>query len=58
MGLFGSEIEWMKNFGKKMERKTFWSVFGWMGKKENKSWDPSIFFPNPQKSSLQNEEKT
>ena len=34
--LFGGEIGWMKNFGKKMGRKTFWSVFGWMGRKENK----------------------
>ena len=27
--LFGGEIEWMKIFGEKMERKTFLSVFGW-----------------------------
>ena len=34
--LFGGEIWWMENFGKKMGRKTFWSVFGWMEREENK----------------------
>ena len=34
--LFGGKIEWMENFGEKMERKTFWSVFDWVGWKENK----------------------
>ena len=36
MCLFGGEIEWMKNFREKMGRKTFWSVFGWVERKENK----------------------
>ena len=34
--LFGSEIGWMKNFEEKMRIKTFLSVLGWMGMKENK----------------------
>ena len=34
--LFGGEIGWMENFGEKMEMKTFLSVFGWVGRNENK----------------------
>ena len=34
--LFGGEIGWMENFGEKMGRKTFLSMFGWVGRKENK----------------------
>ena len=34
--LFGGEIGWMKNFEEKMRMKTFLSVLGWMGMKENK----------------------
>ena len=47
--LFGSEIGWMENFKEKMERKTFLSVFGWVGRNENKWWDLDIFSPGPQK---------
>lgn len=36
MCLFGSEIGCMKNVGEKIERKTCWSVFSWVGMKENK----------------------
>ena len=36
MCLFGGEIGWMENFEEKMGRKTFWSVFSWVGRKENK----------------------
>ena len=31
MCLFEGEIEWMENFREKIGRKTFWSVFGWVG---------------------------
>ena len=48
--LFGGGIRWMKNFGEKIGRKTFWSVFGWVGRKENKFWNPGIFSPDPPKS--------
>ena len=30
----------------------FWSVFGWVRRKENKWWGPSVFFPDPPKSFL------
>ena len=50
--LFGGEIWWMENFIKKMGRKIFLSVFGWMGRKENKWWNPCIFSPSSQKSFL------
>ena len=36
----------MKNFGKKIGMKTFWSVFGWVRRKENKWWDLSVFSLN------------
>ena len=48
----------MENFGEKMRKKTFWSVFGWMRRKENEWQDQSVFFTDPTKSSLQNGEKT
>ena len=32
--LFRSKIVWMENFGKKMRRNFFLSVFGWVGKKK------------------------
>ena len=48
----------MKNFGEKMGRKTFFSVFGWVGRKENKWWGPGVFFLSQPKSSPQNKEKT
>ena len=49
MCLFGGKIWWMKNFEKKIEMKTFLSVFDWVGKKENKWWKLHIFSPNPLK---------
>ena len=52
MCLFRGEIGWMENFGEKIGRKTFWSVFGWVGRKENKLWGPSVFSPGPPKSIL------
>ena len=55
--LFGGEIGWMKNFGEKMGRKTFLSVFGWVGRKENKWWGLGIFSPDPPKSFLHKMEK-
>ena len=33
----------MENFGEKMGRKTFLSVFGWVGRKENKLWGLCVF---------------
>ena len=48
----------MENFREKMGMKTFWSVFGWVGRKKNKLWDSGVFSPSPPKSSLQNGEKT
>jgi len=30
----------------------FWSVFGWVKRKENKWWSLSVFSPNPLKSFL------
>ena len=44
--LFKGEIRWMENFEEKMGRKIFLSVFGWMGRKENKWWDSSVFSPS------------
>ena len=52
MCLFGGEIGWMENFGEKMGRKFFLSVFGWVGRKENKWWGSCIFSPGPPKSFL------
>ena len=57
--LFGGEIKWMKNFGEKMGMKTFLSVFGWVGRNENKWWGSGVFFLDPPKKfSPQNGEKT
>ena len=42
----------MKNYEEKMRRKTFWSVFGWVGRKENKWWNLGVFSPGPPKSFL------
>ena len=50
--LFGGEIEWVENFGEKMGRKTFLSVFGWVGRKENKWWGPNDFSSDPPKNFL------
>ena len=47
--LFEGEIRWMKNFREKMGRKTFLTVFGWVGRKENKWWGPGVFSPGPPK---------
>ena len=47
----------MENFGEKMGMKTFWSVFGWVGRKENKWWNPDVVSPCPPKSSLSKMEK-
>ena len=43
MCFLGGEIRWIKKFGKKIEMKTFWSVFGWVERKENKWEDPGVF---------------
>ena len=57
--MFGGEIGWMENFGEKIRRKFFLSVFGWVERKENKLWDLGVFFLGPpQKSFLQNGKKT
>ena len=55
--LFGGKIGWMENFEEKMGRKTFWSVFGWEGRKENKWWGPDVFSPNLSKSFLSKMER-
>ena len=47
----------MENFGKKIGIKTFLSVFGWVGRKENKLWGPNVFFPNLQKKFLSKMER-
>ena len=52
MCLFRGKIGWMENFGKKMGMKTFWSVFGWVEKKENKLYDLGVFSSDPSKSFL------
>ena len=41
-----------------MEMKTFLTVLGWVGSKENKFWGLCIYSLGPPKSSLQNGEKT
>ena len=50
--MFGGEIRWMKNFREKMRRKTFWSVFSWVRRKENKLWGLDVFLFGPPKSFL------
>ena len=42
----------MENFGEKMGRETFLSVFGWVRRKENKWWGSSVFSLGPPKSFL------
>ena len=46
-----------KTLKKKWEEKLFWSVFGWMGRKENKWWDRGVFSPDPPKSFLSKMER-
>ena len=42
-----------KNLEIKYEEKLFWSVFGWVEKKENKWWGLGVFiFPDPPKCFL------
>ena len=43
--------EW-KTLERKWEWKFFWSVFGWVGRKENKWWGLVVFSPDPPKSFL------
>ena len=57
MCLFGGEIRWMKNFRKKMGRKTFLTVFDWVGRKDNKWWGQGVFSPGPPKSFLSKMER-
>ena len=52
--LFGGEIGWMENFGKKMGRETFLECVWLGGEDKTKWWGPCVFFPGPPKSSLQN----
>ena len=42
----------MENFEEKMGRKTFWSVFSLVGRKENKCWGSSVFSLGPPKNFL------
>ena len=39
----------MENFREKIERKTFWNMFGWIGRKKNKWWDSGVFSPDSPK---------
>ena len=41
-----------KTLKKKWDKILLWSVFGWMGRKENKWWDRGLFSPDPPKSFL------
>lgn len=50
--MFGGEIRWMENFGEKIGRYFFFSVFGWVKEKENKWWGPGVFSSGPPKSFL------
>ena len=43
--LVGGKIWWMENFGEKMGRRIFLSVFGWVGRKKNKWWGLGVFSP-------------
>ena len=36
-----------KTLEEKWEEKCFWNLFGWVGRKENKWWGPSVFFLDP-----------
>ena len=42
----------MKNFGEKVGRKTFWSVFGWVGRNKDKWWGLGVFSPGQPKNFL------
>ena len=56
--LFGGEIGRMENFGEKIGIKLFFfSVFGWVGRKENKLWGLSVFSPGLPKSFLSKMER-
>ena len=55
--LFGGKIWWMENFGEKMGMKTFLSMFGLVGRKENKLWGLGVFSPDPPKRSLSKMER-
>ena len=35
---------------RKWEENFFWSVIGWVGRKENKCWGLGVFSPSPPKS--------
>ena len=52
MCLFRGEVKRMENFGEKMGRKFFWSVFGWMRRMKNKWWGLCIFSSDLPKSFL------
>ena len=49
---FGGEIGWIENYGEKIGRKTFWNMFGWVGRMENKWWGSGFFSPDPPKCFL------
>ena len=55
--LFRGKIGWMENFEKKIGRKTFLRVFGWVERKENKWWNLSVFSLGPPKSFLSKMER-
>ena len=42
----------MENYEEKIQRKFFWSMFGWVRRKENKWWNPGVFFLGPLKTFL------
>ena len=47
----------MENFEEKWEKNLFWSVFGWVERKENKWWGLDIFFLDQPKNFLSKMEK-
>ena len=42
---------------RKWEENFFWSVIGWVGRKENKCWGLGVFSPGPPKSFLSKMER-
>jgi len=42
---------------RKWEGKLFWSMIGWVGRKENKWWDSNVFSSGPPKSFLSKVER-
>ena len=54
--LFGSKIVWMENFGKKIRRNFFLSVFGWVGRKKING-GVKCFFPRTHQKILSETEK-